>query len=324
MPVLSCFTPCGMLACSSAPSHAEKIFGALKRQYERSNISVAKGSRTDCTIYAQAMGLARGKYALEKAGRQQLAAQVSDLIDLKEHEYGMAPGPTATMSQRRGALAAAKKLPGGAARHNVANALTALLGADFKAYRTMKPSEVVANPASASDSPNAFKLPSVPAKLVKLTVDVCVGLGAPQAVSYEKVSLPSHPALATAARYLQVGDVLVIDAGMPGLEERVTVTAATQSTFTATFTLPHGIGAVCTTQPWPRWTSTQRFSLVVVSASAAVDPEKRRAVDDLMHRMARGVSTWAIVAETTAGHTGPFTIGSSPIGATTVADTLTA
>ena len=318
MPLLSAFTPTGMLTLSSKPSHAEDIFNSLKNQYADSGISVEPGSREDCTLYAQGMGLARAQYCLEKAWNQLLPSKVTDLLDQREAEYGLIPGPFDSTDTRRRALVARKLLPAGATQNNIENALRALLGADFIAYRPTKTTEAVNTPTNATDQPINFQRSTAAPKVVTLGADISIGLGSPQAVGYTKADLPLHPGLSPSANYIQVGDKLVIEAGRFGLEEVVTVSACTSSTFTATFNKAHQAGAVCTTQPWPRWSSTKRYSLIVVSAAAAVDPVKRKAIDDLMGRMARNVSTWAIVASTGGGTTGPFTIGSSPLGATTL------
>jgi hypothetical protein len=316
MPKFSAFTPFGMLAFSSKPSRAESIYNSLANQFTDSGISVDPGSREDCTLYAQAMGMARARYCLEKAWNQILPNKVTDLLDQHEADYGIVPGPTQTTDQRRGALVARKLLPLGAARNNVENALRALLGTDLLAYRTTTAGEGVSTPTNSTDQPLNFQLATVAPKLVTLASDISVGLGAPQTVGYAKVALPLHPGLSPSANYIQAGDKLVVEAGRFSLEEVVTVTASTSSTFTATFNNAHQAGAYCTTQPWPAWSSTQRHALIVLTASAAVDPVKRQAIHDIMGRIARGVSTWAIVASTGTGTAGPFVIGSSPIGAT--------
>lgn len=317
MPLLSCFTATGgLLAMSSKPSLAEQIYDSLANQYRDSGISIEPGSRTDCTMFAQAMGMARAQLAQEKGWNQILPTRVSDLLDQREAEYGLVPGPQDTTDQRRAALAARKLLPGGASRNNVENALRALLGADFIAYRPTKHSEALLTPPSSAGQPINFQLASTPAKLVTIGRDISLIGGGPQAVPYSKVEIPVHPGLSPAAHYIAAGDKLVVDPGLPASEEVVIVTASATNSFTAMFNKPHQSGALCTTQPWPHWSSTQRNSLIVVSAAAAVDPTKRKAVNDLMGRIARSVSTWAIVATTGAGTAGPFVIGSSPLGAT--------
>ena len=315
---LSAFTPTGLLRLTSKPSPAESIYNSLANQYRDSGISIEPLSRADCTMYAQAMGMARAQRCLEKGWNQILPSRVSDLLDQREAEYGVVPGPFDTTDQRRSVLASRKLLPLGAAKNNIENALSALLGADFICYRPTKNAEVVKIPGGSDDPAINFQLASVPPKVVTLATDICIGLGFAQAVGYTKAELPLHPGLSPSANYIGVGDKIMIDAGHLALRESVAVTAATATTFTATFNMPHQAGAVCTTQPFPSWQSTQRFALIVLTAAAAVDPVKRQKVHDLLGRIARSVSTWSIVAGdgSPSGTAGPFVIGSSPLGAT--------
>lgn len=262
------------------------------------------------------MGMARAQLCQEKGWNQILPTRVTDLLDQREAEYGLVPGPNDSTDDRRAALAARKLLPLGAARNNIENALRSLLGADFVAYRPTKTTEAVNTPTNSIDQPINFQPASTPAKLVTIASDISIHLPFDQAVSYSRVAIPLHPSLSATQPYIAVGDKLVVDPGLSATEEVVTVSASTATTFTATFLKPHQAGALCTTQPWPRWSSTKRFSLIIVSAAAAVDTRRRQAVNDLMSRIARGVSSWAIVAATSSSTAGPFVIGSSPLGAT--------
>jgi hypothetical protein len=105
-----------------------------------------------------------------------------------------------------------------------------------------------------------------------------------------------------------------------GIEERVTILAVdtTAKTVAINATIPHGFDVVGFTHPYPAWRSTKRHSLVVLSVSAAADPEKRRKVNELMQRMARTVSTWDICAGSGSSTTGPFTVGGGLLGITTI------
>jgi hypothetical protein len=124
-----------------------------------------------------------------------------------------------------------------------------------------------------------------------------------------------------------VGDDIVVDAGNPDLAEVVTVTATSivagspaYRALTAVFTKPHAAGAVCVIGDWPYWHSTKRTSLVILAEAAAEDQETRRKVNDLMGRMAREVSRWAIAGGSgsygVGGSAGPFKIGVGKIGVT--------
>ena len=330
MPLLSAFTPCGLLALESTPSEAQQIYDQLVASLGKpgENYSVVLGSREDAWCYATAKALAVAHLTLKHAGLQIDPSCVFEYMADREQEWGITPPPFATLQERRGALAAAMILPRGARREAVTAALAALLVSDFVFYRTTQPSEIVNWPELLGDSPMSLQLPTTPNKLYRLAQPVSFDLGSPQAVRYGV--LPN----ATVQPPLLVGDVVVVDAADVGRAERVTVTAvsATPATdrrypaypavgaFTATFTKPHDIGLPLTTAAWPTWASTQRQNLIVVSPAAAVDPTKRLQIGALLEKVLRGVSTWAIVAQTSGtslgGTAGPFLVGTSPLGAT--------
>lgn len=120
------------------------------------------------------------------------------------------------------------------------------------------------------------------------------------------------------------GDILCVDPGNWGLVERVCVASAREDgderKFTAQFSRAHSADTFATDGPVPLWSNTKRHVLIVVLAAAAINPAKLAKVNDLLRRMMRGPTTWAIVQETTpgAGTVGPFVIGSttgSPLGA---------
>lgn len=314
MPLLSRYTPLGMLALSSEPSHAETIFDAMVRSQ---GDAYASGGPHEAKLYAQAMGLARGLYELERAGNQQFPASASDFFEILEREHGIAPRDGATMAERTAELEARRLLPGGASQANVEQALAALLGDDFVAYRPTPVDEMVLYPAEIGLSPMNLAPPEVVRKRLAIATPISTGLGAPQQVAYLETQTETEDEQLLA----QVGDVLVVGPGT-ATEERVTVEAVSDTVdghlFTATFELPHPPGTVAITAPYPMWSSTKRHSLVVVSEAAALDAEKRRRVHDLMRRIARAVSTWDIAGESTPGQTGPFRVGEGLLGVTTI------
>jgi hypothetical protein len=310
VPLLSAFTPMGVLRMSSAPSEVEKIYRSLVASLgeKDDNYSTEPGSRMDAWCYAMARCLGVVRLTLIHAGKQIEADCVTEFMGDRELEWRIVPGPFDTLIQRRNTLASRKVLPRGARREAVIDAATKLLGSNFVWYRTTKPSEIVTWPVSAGAQPQNFQLPTVPRKLLQITQPVDFNLGQPQAVNYaifdEGESVPI------------VNDVLVVDPADYNRAERVTVTAVSPGTFTATFNEPHNPNTLATTSPFPAWVSTQRFNMVILSAAAAIDPETRRKLHELAERIFRGISTWGIVQQTGPGTAGPFEIGISPLGAT--------
>lgn len=307
MPLLSAFTPCGILALSSAPSEAENIYNALINNLG-GNYSVAQGSREDAWCYSLAMALARVRLTLIHAGLQISPLCVTEMMDDREDEWQIVPGPFDSLEVRRAVLAAREKLSRGARRESVEDALTTLLGDIFAWYYTTKRPDITTWPLDLGDQPQNLQLPSIPRKRLTITQPITVGLGSPQAVTYDFRNMSGDDVL--------VGDTFTVDPDNFDRAEVVTVTAVSSTTFTATFNNPHDDNVIATTMPFPMWVSNQRADLVVTTPAAAIDPEARRKVDDLMGRILRGVSTWAIVGESAPGIAGPFIIGTSPIGAT--------
>ena len=307
MPLLSAFTPLGQLTLSSDPSHAERFYDVLIAGLGE-NYNVDVGSRAEATCYARALRLGHIRYLLEHAGKQIDPSCLDEMLADREHEYGIVPGPNASMPARRGTVAARKLLPRGARREAVEDALRSLLGAAFVAYRTTHPSEIVNWPVGLGDQPQNLVLPTVPRKTARTVNPIMIGLGSAQSVNCAGVD-PRDNAFV-------VGDVVTVEPEILGITEVVTVIDANQDGFTAVFNNPHSPGCLVTTAPYPLWTGSQRASLIIVKPTYAIDPETRRKVDELMQRIARGVSTWCVVQETTPTQAGPFLIGHSPIGAT--------
>ncbi len=308
MPVLSAFTPCGQLVLSSKPSHSALVYKMLIGSLG-GNYKVQKGSREDAWCYATAMRLGYARYLLEHAGYQLQPLKVTEMMGHREWEYGIVPGQDDSLYTRRQVLAAREKLPRGARREAVVDALTTLLGADFLGYRTTAPAEIVNWPLNLGDQPMNLQRPTVPRKLIRITQAISTGLGAPQEVTYSGVDLGEGAPL--------IGDKFVVEPEIPARAEVVTIEFVGEN-ITATFNNPHDANCLATTQPYPMWTGTQRANLIFVSMSASVDPEKRRKINELLERILRGVSTWAIVGADPGPPpvAGPFILNFSPLTAT--------
>jgi hypothetical protein len=319
MPAFSSFAPGGAIVFSGKEPVARTLYRTLRASlpiYDQ-----ARGTHAEAKAYAQAMALARAHRSLRKAEAQATPATASDLLPLLEQDYKVQPAPTATLTERRAALTALEALPRGAVTSNIVAGLRALLGANFLAYRPITADEATVYPPSWTGADTAKanpQRPEVPPKFVK-TVDPVAALGDPLWITYQDVDARG------AGVTLAPGDVVMVQPGNSALAERVTI-AATRvvggvRSFQATFTRPHDLGAVVTTQNWPYWWSTKRTDFIVVKAAAAVSPETRRRVDGFMARVERAVTRWAIVEPTSAGAltTGPVSaawpLGCVPLGA---------
>jgi hypothetical protein len=313
----SAFTPVGLLKLRGEEPLARRIYKATRAALG-AQLAGEPASFADCFAYAFALGVARGATLLDRAFGQMLPTEVTDLLGAQEQEYGLIPSPNASITARRQALAARMLLPGGAGRLNMEQALKTLLGSDFVAYRTTTPAERAVWPPALGNAPQNLVDPATARKLLHVSPPISIGLGAPRSVAY----IPVDPLPQAGSRHtLALGDQVVIEPELLARAEIVTVSAlgtdpTSAPTFTATFNQAHEPGCWATTMSFPMWTSTQRFSLVVVEALAALDPEVCRQVHELMDRIARGVSTWAIVQATGPNQAGPFLLDTSPLGAT--------
>lgn len=318
MPLCSAFTPCGQLELSSKPSMAESVYRAmvsnLGGQYD-----LTVGGHEEATVYARARSIARGMQAQRRAGNNALPLKCIELLPLQEAGYGIVPGETDTLLARQQALAAQMLISRGAVNENVEALLRAIVGADFVAYRMLLDSEVATWPADPSVGPGTFLREggATQPKYVKFT-DPVTTVGVPITVYYTALDTTQGPVV------LAKGDVMTVQLENLGLSERVTVASVGSDAaglwFTATFTNPHDIGASAIVGSVPVWISTRRFALIIVKTASALDAEKCRRIDEMMGRVARGVSTWAIVQPSSPGATtiGPFTLDSSPLGAVPV------
>lgn len=331
MPITSAFTSFGMLRFSSKPSRHRAIYDALKVAIggdagphgggQASSVyDLSIGTHQEAKLYATAHGLAMADGQQERAGNQALPLKCVELLPSIERDYLLVPGPYDTIAQQQANLQARKLLPGGAILSNIVAGLRLILGTDFLAVRTITLAEgggaVPSTPVS--DARVNARLPDVPAKWVQLTEPVTT-LAAPFAVGYGNLD----PTI-TSPVLLAVGDVVMVQAGNTALMEKVTVSAVSAAgapqRFTATFAKSHDVGAVVTTMDWPWQVNPSRIYLVIVTAAAAKDAERRRKVDEFMARVVRGPSQWATVKPTTPGALTvgpdalPFTLGAVPIG----------
>lgn len=301
MPRFSAFNPTRF---SSRPRAAELIYKAMVADLGGDqNYSDDFDSPAMARVYANAMAFGAAKEALERAGSQFRPTRVLELLPTLEAEYGLKPEPTATLAERRADLAVAMRIARGASRENVEGILAEILGDDFVAYHTVDKDDAVASDATPGDS-GIYVTPGTERSIFRLTSSVTT-IGAPTTVNYEAVM--------GARDELLVGEKIAIDSGDPGCCEVVTITAATSSTLTATFTSPHTSGLLFATGRFPNLWSTKRTNLFVLSDAAAVSPRSRRRANRAIQRLLRGVSTWTL-----ADDSGPFRVGVGRIGVTTI------
>lgn len=290
---LSDFAPLGLYELTNDEPASVAIHKSLVSSLGDGNFDMSDGSRMQAQCFARAMGMAYQRKQLEVANAQRLPESVTFLMPVLEARYGLIPSPQDTVAARRAELVARFKVPEQNSAFEITEALTRRLGDDFVAYRPTPLADADIVPAAIGDHPMHLARADAPRKRVTLKTAISF-VGVSQTVGF---TLDSGGAL-------DVGDVVVFDPGHWGLADRVTIEAlagvGASTTLTATFTYPHDAGALGVTMPYAEWSSSKRHSLVVLTPSAALDPEKRRIVDDEMSRRVRASSTWDVVAATVA------------------------
>jgi hypothetical protein len=327
MPLFSAFTKFGNgFTFSSTPSHGERIYRNMISSIGVQSLSTEEGTRMRAWCYAGAMMAARVRYTLEHAGYQLDPLKVTEMLPLREAEYGIVPGPHDSIDDRRAVLAARILAQKGGDFNNIKNALLALLGDSFVQYIPTAYADAVVYPANIGDQPMNLVTPDRLPKLLTIVPTISLGLGAPQWVQYEPVDLsPSVPDADAQPTDVFVGETFTVEPGHNLLQERIEVLDVRELVpgfleLQATFNNPHSAGTLATNMPYPYWLSTKRFNLAVLESSAAADAETRRKTNELLARMVRVVSTWDICQEDplNPGFTGTFKVGVGPLGYQTI------
>lgn len=316
MPKFSAFQDFTAFRFSGKPTHGEAIYRSM-RASEIKAFDLTKGSYEESRLYAQAMGLARARYAIERGFNQHDPLRVIELLPEVEKDWSCIPGYNDGIVDRQNALAAKMRLPIGAKKTNVESLMRSIFGEDFIAYRTTVPSEVRTWPNVPWTGPGSWKRETTATlpKFFKLLSPVSTFGN--QKVYYEPVQ-PNDP-----DRVLN-GEVLTLEVENVANAEQVQVDSVGEDSggyfFTADFIRGHSIGASILFGTIPVWMSNQRLSLIVVKAAAIIDRERIRKANELLETVCRGVSGWAFVQPTipNASTVGPLTLNVSYFGATTI------
>jgi hypothetical protein len=301
MPLLSNFTPCGLLMFSGDPPVAEQIYNqsveALGGQYR-----LDEGDHMEGKTYAASLGVARAVWAMRVAAAQDDPEYADAGLPTLEWLYKLTPGPHDTIDERRAAVAQRQRRSVGSNEVAVVAALTALLGDAFVNFRTLRPDEVTRYPADPGAGPGVFSDPNFALRGYRM-IDSVALLGAPVTFRYAQASLygKGYAAGGDNATRLEAGMPVSIELGSNWRHEKVTITAVSEGSdyprATAVFAKAHPAGGTVLTGPTPYWASTQRHVLVVLKYAAANDPLIRAQVNDEMRRLLNGTTTWGVVAQ---------------------------
>lgn len=280
MPHYSAFSYFGALAYSSKRPHGEDIYEAM-RDGMGDTYETDFSGREQSRLYAQAVALADAQYQIDRAGNNITPSRALEMLGKLESDYQIVPDPNSSINDRRAALVARWKISRGARRESVESALTSLLGTDFISYDTISDASFVASPA-APGTVGVFTGPGATQKSFRLTPAISITAG-PIIVPYTAIG----------DRAPLAGETYCVDPDPRSAAEQITIIAATPTTITADFARAHEPGAVAV-RPHPLWISSQRYAVIRVTLSCAKDPVKRKRINELMARVARGVSQWSI------------------------------
>jgi len=322
----SIFAPSGLWKHKSGEPLAKRMHRTAMQLFgaEAGHFSAERGSTIDLLSFTMAIMLARAADKIERAGGERYAKTVYALLPQQEEEHGLVRDPEATIPERKRALEARKVLPRGCGRGELIDGLERLLGDNFVGLHIPNPAanEVAIWPAALGDNPQLLARADVDRKLIRITPPICIDLGVPQWVRYVPVD-PPNPSAAPFPNTLRKDDVLLIEPEIHGRAEVVTVleignddAPGLPSMFQAVFNNAHEPLCFATTNPFPLWLSTQREVVVIVKAQALIRPATRAQIHDHLSRVLTGVTTWALVQESTPGSgvAGPFTTDDPVLG----------
>lgn len=312
MPAYGDLAPYGLIEYGAEETDAEKLYRAMADGV-RAAFDVSQGTHVEASIYARSLALASVRATMRHGRDQKHPMRAVEMLPSLERQFRVVPTHGQSEETRRNAVKARKLLSRGPRRESLESAIAALVGADnLVSLRTVDASEASQWPASPGDV-GAFEAPSRATRTFQLVGSVSF-LGA-----YEFTY--AHLDGDDGSRILK-GDKFCFAPENSGLAEACTITAANTTTLkaTATFTKAKDAGSFVTSYA-PLVSNSQRTLIIGLTSSAARDPAVRRKLDDLLRRMARGITRWFIVEETTTGEAGPFVVGSSIIGVTPIGAT---
>lgn len=322
MPLLSAFTPCGLLELSAEMSDAENIYNTLKAQLSPA-FDISDSTYEGCELYAMAMQLAWARAALKRVPRELHPLTTYDLLTTLEKDWACTPLATDTLYQRQLRIAARKLLMRGSREEAIVTDLTAALGADFLKLNALPTADAANYPTTATDV-GTFPLPALAPKFYKLTSAIA-DLGMSITVPWSSVNASDAPL---------VGDKLTVDPDNTAIGEAVTVTKVTTDivngiagntgTLTTTFTKTHSPNAWAISA-CPRWLSNRYQLQVVISDAASKSAVKRDAANAVMARHCRSAERWKLVAASSTTTVGPLVVGvgHNIVGATALGATAT-
>lgn len=309
----SAFAPSG-IRFTRRKSKAKAIYETLRDQWG-TLFTDDPTAAINVEAFAQAKCLAIAAEQLERAGNQANPRYVTELLPKLETDYLLSPLPGDSIATRKAELIAARTVRAGERMGALRDGLWALLGGKLLAVVP----QAVGTIGSGGTFPDSrIGYIGGPGNFVSMGAQFrAMRLQGPIAVGSRTVQF-THVAGST--EQLIVGTKVAVDPSKRGLAELVTVTASTETTFTATFTKAHGDGCPATTAAVPYWISGRRFIFIVVTAEVLLSQPWQQKIHRHMRKAAGHGTQWGIVGSSGAGTAGPFVIGESLLGQTPIVE----
>lgn len=325
MPLLSAFTPCGLLELSGETSDAENIYTTLKTQLG-TVFDLSPGTYEEAKIYAVAMQIAWARAIIKRVPREMHPLTCYDMLTTLEKDWACTPSARDTLYLRQLRIAARKLLMRGSREEAIVTDLLSAIGSDFIKLNAM-PSGSAANFPTTPSTVGTFPNPAIAPKFYKL-LDAVSTLTVRPSIRLQCINESAYPL---------VGEKLTIQPECDSVAESITVAIVTPIV-TSPPTTPATCSIVATTLyahahspgAWaltacPRWLSNRMQLQVVVSVAASTNAEKRRKINDTMARHCRTTERWKICAVSSSTTIGPLVVGvgHNIVGATALGATAT-
>jgi len=283
----------GHFSFSSKPTHGRAIYESIS---ENMGDSYDQGfeSLNSARLYADAMCMASAQYQLDRALNNRNPALATELLTQLEKDFQVTPGYRDSLKQRRDYLSALAKVSRGNSQAVIENALRLVLGTDFVSYTHLTTPPWPVDPTATS----VFAVAGETTK--QFMIQPCVvDTGSLISVNFVPVGASEPP---------RKGEHYTVDPDPLSTVEVIKIDSSTATSISAVFSRSHDPGTIAT-RSYPFWSSHRRYSVITTTLAASQDPEKRRKVNNLMTRAARGVSQWCIVS-----NSGSFVLDSTTRG----------
>jgi len=321
MPLLSAFTPLGLLELSGETSDAEHIYTTLRAQLEKS-FDLSPGTHAEARLYALSIQMAFARAIVKRVPREMHPLSCYDLLTTLEKDWACVPSASDTLYDRKLRLAARKLLMRGSREEALVTDLTAAIGADFIKVKSCPIGSAANFPTSATTA-GTFPTPARAPKFYKLLTSI-VSTTVRVSVQLQCINTSAFPL---------AGENLTIEPEIAGVSEAFTVQTVTSApgvtdvctiTPTAPFARAHSVGGWAVSAA-PLWLSNRYQLEVIISDAASRNAEKRRKVNETMARHCKSCERWKLVAASSSTQVGPFVfgVGHNIIGATALGATPT-